>query len=99
MLPLEVILIITIIILLGIIFYLFTKLSSKKPEDNSLKLLQEQIIALNKNIDFKLAEANRNTLKQSEINTNISKEASLRIEEITKKLSNLEETNKQIKDI
>ncbi|MDR2639797.1 MAG: hypothetical protein LBC61_00175 [Candidatus Peribacteria bacterium] len=73
--------------------------SSKKPEDNSLKLLQEQIIALNKNIDFKLAEANRNTLKQSEINTILSKQASTKIEEITKKLSSLEETNRQIKDI
>jgi hypothetical protein len=74
-------------------------LSNNKPDDNSLKLLQEQIIALNKNIDFKLAEANRNTLKQSEINTNISKEANTKIEEITKKLTSLEETNKQIKDI
>lgn len=97
--PLEVILIIIIIILFWVIFYLFTKISSKKTEDPYLKLLQEQIIALNKNIDFKLAEANRNTLKQSEINSNLSKEASTKIEEITKKLSSLEETNRQIKDI
>lgn len=98
---LEVILIILIIILIGIIFVLFSKLTSKESpkDDSSLKLLQEQIIALNKNIDFKLAESNRNVVKQSEINTNISKEANQKIEEITKKLSSLEETNKQIKDI
>lgn len=98
--PLEVALILIIIVLGWTIIFLLSKLSSsKKPEDNSLKLLQEQIIALNKNIDFKLAEANRNTLKQSEINTILSKQASTKIEEITKKLSSLEETNRQIKDI
>lgn len=97
----EVILIILVIILVWIIFVLYAKLTSKKPpwNDNSLKLLQEQLLALNKNIDYKLWESNRNTLKQSEINTNLTKEASKKIEEITKKLSSLEETNKQIKDI
>lgn len=62
-------------------------------------MLNDQIIALNRNIDFKLSESNKNTIKQSEINTGISKQANDKIEEITKKLSSLEETNKQIKDI
>jgi hypothetical protein len=79
---------------------LLAKLSAnKKPDSEALKLLQQELIALNKNIDFKLAEANRNTIKQSEINSDISRQANQKIEEITKKLSNLEETNKQIKDI
>ncbi|MDR0772004.1 MAG: hypothetical protein LBF15_02945 [Candidatus Peribacteria bacterium] len=79
---------------------MLAKLSAnKKPDSEALKLLQQELIALNKNIDFKLAEANRNTIKQSEINSDISRQANQKIEEITKKLSNLEETNKQIKDI
>ena len=54
---------------------------------------------LNKSIDFKLSENSKNTIKQAEINTSITKDATKKIEEITKKLSSLEETNKQIKDI
>lgn len=98
--PLEVTLIIVIIALGWVIIFLLAKLSAnKKPDSEALKLLQQELIALNKNIDFKLAEANRNTIKQSEINSDISRQANQKIEEITKKLSNLEETNKQIKDI
>lgn len=98
--PLEVLLIIFIVILIAIIFYLFSKISNKSGWNNeSLKLLQEQIIALNRNIDFKLSQSNKNVVKQWEINSNISKNASEKIEEITKKLASLEETNKQIKDI
>jgi hypothetical protein len=37
--------------------------------------------------------------KNFEVNANISKNASQKIEEITKKLTSLEETNKQIQDI
>lgn len=96
---LEVILIFVVFVLIAIIFYLFSKLWEKQNNNVSINLLQEQILALNKSLDYKLSEANRNTIKQWEINTSISKEASQKIEEITKKLSSLEETNKQIKDI
>lgn len=96
---LEVFLIISIFILLAVIFYLFSKLWNKSNSNDSFRLLQDQILALNKSLDFKLSESNRNTMRQWEINTSISKEASQKIEEITKKLSSLEETNKQIKDI
>lgn len=96
---LEVILIFVVFVLIAIIFYLFSKLWEKQNNNGSINLLQEQILALNKSLDYKLSEANRNTIKQWEINTSISKEASQKIEEITKKLSSLEETNKQIKDI
>jgi len=54
---------------------------------------------LNKSIDFKLSENSRNIVKQAEINSDITKQATKKIEEITEKLSSLEETNKQIKDI
>lgn len=98
---LEVFLIILVFILTAIIFYLFSKIWNNNSNNNSdsIKLLQDQIIALNKNIDFKLSQGNNHTLKQWEINANISREATKKIEEITKKLSSLEETNKQIKDI
>lgn len=96
---LEVVLILVVFVLLAVIFYLFSKLWNKSNSNDSFRLLQDQILALNKSLDFKLSEANRNTIKQWEINNSISKEASQKIEEITKKLSSLEETNKQIKDI
>jgi hypothetical protein len=64
-----------------------------------LKLIQQQILNLNKSIDYKLSENSRNTVKQAEINSDITKQATKKIEEITEKLSSLEETNKQIKDI
>ena len=96
---LEVVLILVVFVLLAVIFYLLSKLWNKSNSNDSFRLLQDQILALNKSLDFKLSESNRNTMRQWEINTSISKEASQKIEEITKKLSSLEETNKQIKDI
>ncbi len=96
---LEVVLILVVFVLLAVIFYLFSRLWNKSNSNDSFRLLQDQILALNKSLDFKLSESNRNTMRQWEINTSISKEASQKIEEITKKLSSLEETNKQIKDI
>lgn len=92
------ILILIIFALVLIIFYILSKKSSKNDE-NSLKLIQQQIFHLNKSLDAKLSENSRNSLKQAEINNDISKQATKKIEEITKKLSSLEETNRQIKDI
>lgn len=86
--------------LIWVVFYLLTKISNKKEDKNSsLKLIQQQILSLNKLLDYKLSENNKNNITQWQINSNISKEANKKIEEITKKLSSLEETNKQIKDI
>ena len=95
---LEVILMLIILFLVWVIFYLLAK-TWKKSDESSLKLIQQQILHLNKSIDFKLSENSKNTIKQAEINTSITKDATKKIEEITKKLSSLEETNKQIKDI
>lgn len=95
---LEIILIFIVTFLLFVIFILLSK-KEKGSDEKTLKLLQDQIIALNKNIDFKLSENNKNNVKQSQINSDISRESSKKIEEITRKLTSLEETNKQIKDI
>lgn len=95
---LEVILIITTTILICVIFYLLITRNSKN-DNTSIKMLQDQIIALNKNIDYKLWESNRSINKNFDINTKISYDSINKIEEITKKLASLEETNKQIKDI
>ena len=95
---LEIWLIILVSILLIVIMYLLLK--KENNVDNSwLQMIQEQINNLNKSIDYKLSEWNRNTQKNFELNSNISKEANKQIEDITKKLASLEETNKQIKDI
>ena len=95
---LEIALIILVSILVWIIFYLLTRKDSKT-DDTSMKMLHEQVLALNKNIDYKLGESNRNTQKNFDINSKISFDSIKKIEEITQKLTSLEETNKQIKDI
>ena len=96
---LEIILIIIVSILIAIIFYLLIKKSPEKTDNTWLKMLQEQIIGLTKTIDYKLWESNRNISKNFDVSSKINLDANKKIEEITKKLSNLEETNKQIKDI
>lgn len=95
---LEIALIITVSVLIWIIFYLLVK-KDNKVDDTSMKMLHEQVLALNKNIDYKLWESNRNTQKNFDINSKISFDSISKIEEITRKLASLEETNKQIKDI
>jgi DNA recombination protein RmuC len=95
---LEIWLIILVSVLIIIILYLL--LNKENKTDNwSLQMIQEQIISLNKNIDYKLWENNRNSQKNFDVNSKISQDANKQIEEITKKLASLEETNKQIKDI
>jgi DNA recombination protein RmuC len=95
---LEIWLIILVSILLIVIMYLLLK-KENNVDNTWLQMIQEQINNLNKSIDYKLSEWNRNTQKNFELNSNISKEANKQIEDITKKLASLEETNKQIKDI
>ncbi|MDD2871537.1 MAG: DNA recombination protein RmuC [Candidatus Gracilibacteria bacterium] len=95
---LEIALIITVSVLLGIIFFLIVTRKTVN-DDTSVKMLHDQLIALNKNIDYKLGESNRNTQKNFDVSSKINLDANKKIEEITKKLTSLEETNKQIKDI
>ena len=85
-------------IILGIIafmlfFLIFLILkNSNKNDTNSSKLIADQIFNLSRSFDEKL-------WKNFEVNSNISKNSNKIIENITKKLTSLEETNKQIKDI
>ena len=95
---LDVFLIILVSILIIIIFYLTIKKDNKN-DNIALKMIQEQIINLNKTIDYKLWESNKNAHKNFETSTKINTDATKKIEEITKKLTQLDETNKQIKDI
>lgn len=96
---LEVILIILVIFLMGVVFFLLTREQKTGNNSGDMRALQEHILHLNKLIEYKLSESNRNISKNFEINTSISKNASDKIEEITKKLASLENTNKQIQDI
>jgi len=88
--------------MLAIIIYL---LLSKKDNNNnnSFKLIQEHILNLNKTLDNKLNSSNRmmneNMNKTFETSSKINIQANKTIEDITKKLTKLEETNSQIKDI
>lgn len=96
---LEVTLIILVTILLFVIFFLVTRKSNSGNHWGEFKMLQDQILHLNKLMEYQMWESNKNMSKNFEVNANISRNASQKIEEITKKLTSLEETNKQIKDI
>jgi len=102
-----------IFFLIVIIIYLFIKLQKENP-NWSISLIQEQILNINKNLEEKLLKTsetvdkklfetnniiNNNILKTFETSSKIALESNNKIEEITKKLTSLEETNKQIKDI
>ena len=96
---LEVKLIILVTFLIGVIFYLLSRKTESKSNSWELKMLQDQILHMNKMIELKLWESNNNMQRNFATNSKISSESTKKIEEITKKLSSLEETNKQIKDI
>ncbi len=82
--------------------FLWVKLN-KKDDSDSIKLLQEQILNLNRTLDTKLSDSNKlmsdNMQKTFATSTKINEEANKAIIDITKKLTQIEETNKQIKDI
>lgn len=84
--------------LLITIFYLISK-GGNKSDATGMKMLQEQILNLNKTIDYKLGESNRNISQNFATSSKINTDSTKKIEEITQKLTSLEETNKQIKDI
>jgi cell shape-determining protein MreC len=72
------------------IFLLMRK--KEKKIDNSSQLIQDHLFNISKSLDDKLS-------KNFETNSQISRNSNKTIEDITKKLTSLEETNKQIKDI
>ena len=93
----DISLVIIILILIVLVFFLITKPSRR--DETSLKMLQNQLFHLNQTIDKNLSKSNENIWRTLETNQKISSEATKKIEEITKKLSSLEETNNQIKNI
>ncbi len=112
--PIEIILFIIIIALTSIIIFLVTKKQDNSNNQNSLKLIQDHIFSLNKTLDTRISETNRtldkklsesskllsdNMTKTFATSSQINKDANKQIESITKKLTELWETNKQIKDI
>lgn len=74
---------------------------SKITETN--RFLDSKLTETNKNLDSKLTQANKhlseNMAKTFSTTTKISEESNKRIQDITKKLTELGETNKQIQDI
>jgi DNA recombination protein RmuC len=77
----------------GIVFYL---LSRKKPDtkvDGTMQLLLNQINELNRSIDNKLHESNKNINESMRYQ---STETSRIVRDITEKITRLEETNKQV---
>ena len=93
------------ILLCGVLIVLLLVLSKlNKPKNSSdTKLLQEQLFHLSKTLDYKLSESNKvlneNMSKTFATSSKISADSNKAIEEITKKLTELGETNKQIHDI
>ena len=90
-----------IIFFLGacIFILLFKKPNNSSLDVGSLKMLQDHLLHLSKTLDVKLSENRNVTQKNFDINANISREANKQIEEITKKLTSLENTNNEIKSI
>jgi len=103
----------TIFVMLIVLIFLILKKRNNHDYDSS-KMIQEHLFNISKNfdekimqtnylLDKKLSESNRyiqdNISKTFETSFNISKNSTEAIEKITKKITNIEETNKQIKDI
>ena len=89
--------------LLFVLIFLSIRNFYKNNNNSSTKLIQNELFNLSKIIDDKLRQTNfflnDNLRKNLETNSQISKNANFLIEQITKKLTSIEETNKQIKDI
>ncbi len=88
----ELLLSITLIILvagLAVIFFLLFKLNKEKTDDQSLVMLQNQINEINKTLGTSLADTQKTMQRQFGQNAKI-------IQEVTERLTKLDETNKQV---
>jgi len=81
-----------IVILLCVLIFLLLKNNKWPKVDNSSKLIQDHLFSISKSLDDKLS-------KNFEINSKISLNSNKTIQDITRQLTSLEETNKQIKGI
>ena len=86
---------IIILLSIGLIITIFALLRKKneKTDDAGLNLILQQINELNRTVDAKIGENNRQT--NETIKTQLGESASL-IREVTKGLIKLDETNKQV---
>lgn len=87
---LNIILLALVIVGLAVVVFLLVKKDKKPKEaDQSMLMLQNQLNELNKTLDSKLGQSTQVLQKQSEQNLNI-------IKGLTKELTSLQETNKQV---
>ncbi|HEY4478241.1 MAG TPA: DNA recombination protein RmuC, partial [Candidatus Paceibacterota bacterium] len=90
-------LLITLIILVSIGIVLMVIISFRKPktnkDDNSFKLILEQINEINRTVDRKIGESTRNV--RESMQAQLGESAKL-IREVTTGLTKLDETNKQV---
>lgn len=71
------------------VYFVFRKLSEKKPEDSSFLMIQNQLNELTKNMDSKLGESHKAAQHQFVESAKI-------IRDVTERLTRLDETNKQV---
>ncbi|NDK09441.1 DNA recombination protein RmuC [Candidatus Gracilibacteria bacterium] len=85
------------------ILVLISKTKGGNQNSESSSMIQEQLLNIRKTLDYKLAESNKsmtdNMSRTFATSSKISENSNKQIEEITKKLTELGETNKQIQDI
>lgn len=86
---LIILLLVFVIIGLGLIFFLLFKKKSEKQDSDSLLMLQQQMNQLSQVLDSKLSESTKSAQVQF-------KESSKIIQNVTEKLTNLDNTNKQV---
>jgi predicted PurR-regulated permease PerM len=88
--------------LLFVMIFLLLKIRYKNNND-SIKLLQNELFNLNKTFDEKLYFINKmlndSFSKNIDLTKSISEKSEKTIREITQKLTSIEQTNLQIKDI
>jgi len=88
-------------VLIALLILIWKTKSSSNSESSSM--IQDQLLNIRKTLDIKLSESNRsmseNMSRTFATSSKISENSNKQIEEITKKLSELTQTNKQIQDI
>lgn len=82
-------LLILVVIGLGLLFFLFFRKKTGKPENESLIMLQQQLNQLSQVLDNKLSESAKSMRIQSSQSAKI-------IRDVTEKLTKLDDTNKQV---
>ncbi len=89
--PFSIIVLVVGLVMLGVLFFLVSLVRKlNEPKDNQgLTMLQNQINEITRTLDTKLGESTTRMLQQSDRNTKI-------IQEITERITKLDETNRQV---